>query len=327
MKLVGHLLLLLGALAVEPSIGQPVLTVGNSVPTSGESFVELVGAAMDPGDAGAGVVWDFTAFVAQDTFGFSYSSPLSDSIGGCPLMSPPDLMGGHLMVGQDPLSVRVEPWFGYPIGTLPVISELAITLIPPMAFGDVVPSTHLLRLMDNGCQSFPVHRADTSVADAYGALHLPWGTYGPVLRIRTTSEAFAPGAAPLMAYRYYLPGTHHPMVTIAQGFPVYLDTTWTMRVLDPASIVGFVDHQRSGGAFRIWPQPVQDILHVSGPPGPSAQVIWEVLDASGRRLRQWSAIEGQEGVDVSFLSNGLYVLRVLGPDGARLTSTFIKNHP
>ena len=317
----------LGLMFVGTCVAQPVLTVDNSFPLLGESFIELSGTALDPGMPGAGQVWDFSAFQAQDTLMFSCTGPISDSIGGCPLETWVERENGDYVVANDPVSLMVAPWFGFPFGTLPTIVERSITLLPPLAFGDTVLSSHLLRLLNNGCDAFYVYRSDTSIADGYGTLVLPSGTYGPILRVRSMSGSAVPGEASSEAYRYYLPGTHHPLVTIAQSFPTPLDASWTMRVLDPSSIVGLVDHRSTGATLRIWPQPVQDVLHVVGPLGASGTATWEVLNAEGRLLRQWSAGVDQVRVDVSFLANGLYVLRVLGSDGVNVSTTFIKDHP
>lgn len=305
-------------------MAQPELTVANSFPIAGDVFTELEGVASGPGGPGAGQVWDFSAFQPTDTFVINYADEVSDSIDGCALACPLDVTSGAYVVAVDPFSVMVAPWFGFPIGSFPIIHEFGIVLEAPMTFEDTVMNLHLYRLLSSGCDGAEFWRSDTNMADGYGTVVLPFGTYGPVLRVHTVMEQVDPTADPLHAYRFHLPGTHHPLVTIAQGFPEPLDTTWTMRMLDPASIVGMPEEPAIGG-LRTWPQPVQDILFVQ-----TAAVLRDIsglaiLDAGGRVVQEHDVRDLHDGLDVRALAPGIYVLRVIRSAAPALSARFIKS--
>lgn len=304
---------------------QPVLTMENSFPVEGDSFMELKGTPLDPGEDGAGQVWDFSAFEPTGTVGFTWSNDVSDSLAGCVLQSHPYLSCGDYVLSSDPLSVLVTPWFGYPIGTLPTIHEFSVTLRPPLTFGDTVPSQHLFNLLSNGCDGIMIWRADTSVADGYGTVVLPSGTYGPVLRVHTFSEQANPDADELHSYRYYLPGTHHPLVTIAQGFPTPWDTAWTMSILDPASIVGVGENTADKSELTIRPQPVQDRLFLQDHADARAFVRVEIFDVGGRRRYVQDNMDFDSGIAVDALSPGIYTLRLTCTGQAVRSGRFIKS--
>lgn len=325
MKHAVFIIVLLRAFAQGSALAQPALTVDNSLPALGESFIELIGIPMDAGGSGPDQMWDLSSFQPTDTLAFTYESAADDSIGGCPLQCPYDLIGGDYVVGFDPARISVAPWFGYPLGTLPTTAECSRMTYLPLGFGGTFIHQHMVHLHTSGCGEIVMWREESSEADAYGSLVLPFGTFGPVLRVHTITGHVAPDGPAMNAYRFYLPGTHHPLVTIAQGFPLPLDTAWSMRMLDPASIVGLPQPTMGCSKITFRPQPVHDVLFVDVPQDLHDVVSVEVLDMSARRMRGYASTALRTGLDVSSLSSGVYVLRISTKGVAALSGWFIKS--
>ncbi len=323
MKSVLVAIIFLRVLAQGSALAQPVLTVENSLPTLGESFIELIGPPLEAGAAGAEQTWDFSAFQPTDTAAFSFSTAVTDSFGGCPLHCSYDLIGGDYTVRNDYYPwISVAPWFGY-VGTLPWYLSCSRMLVLPFSFGTTYDSQHVYQVNFGNCDDGSFD--ELSIADGYGTVILPFGTYGPVLRVHTITEFIALDAPDLDAYRFYLPGTHHPLVTIAQGFPVPFDTTWTMRMLDQISIVGISEDPLIRGGLILRPQPVQDMLFVQVPDDHHTPAQVMIQDISGRLAHQYDPMDLVDGLDVSGLSPGVYVLCVTRKGSPALSNLFIKS--
>ncbi len=312
-------------LAVIGTQAQPVLTVENSLPNVGEVFIEYAGAALSPGGAGPDQVWDLSAFQPADTSVFSFASSTVDSLGECPLICPYGIYGGGYAIAQDPTRIFMGPAIHYPIGTLPLTTECSRMMSFPMEYEDQIEHQYAFRLMFGDCWDGFFFREETSVADGYGMLSLPFGTYGPVLRVHTMTGSIIPDSLTLHAYRFYLAGTHLPLATIAQGFPHPVDTTWVMRMLDPTSIVGVSEASTEPTGLTFRPQPVQDILFIQGVSDTRPATRVDIFDVSGRQVLANAKVDIRDGLDVGALSPGLYSLRLAFTGQPVRSGRFIKS--
>lgn len=324
MRIVVYCILAVTFLIASTGSAQPLLTFDNTGPMVGASYEVLVGGPMDPGAAGPDQVWDYSGFVVSDTISFSYVQSDMDSINGCPLDYPHDIVGGGYVAPVDHAFVMRNLYIIYPMGNLPFYTENHRVLEYPIAYGQAFDNMRLYKFNFSDCGIYLVQSPEHIEADAYGTLILPFGTFGPVLRVHHTGSGFESTEVDEEGYRFYLPGTHYPLVTIAKGFPSALDTTWTMRMLDPASIVGLREEPSVGAGITFRPQPANDVLFVDVPPDLHDASGVEVLDMSARRVQGYAPTELRAGLDVSDLSAGVYMLRISDRGGAVLTGRFIK---
>jgi hypothetical protein len=88
---------------------------------------------------------------------------------------------------------------------------------------------------------------------------------------------------------------------------------WVARYKDeggtqlPAYVVGVGDAGRHSLALSVYPNPVTDVLHFSmEDPAP---VAVHIMDMSGRAILE-AVVHSHSALDVSTLSNGLYLMKV-----------------
>ena len=74
--------------------------------------------------------------------------------------------------------------------------------------------------------------------------------------------------------------------------------------------------ENEGGNFRLYPNPVNDEIHIDGLDGENEICIYNTLGVCVKTL----TIEGSEGVSVTDMSAGLYLIRING----RQTVRFVK---
>ncbi len=313
------------ALAQGSALAQPILTVDNSFPLPGETFVQWLGDSMDPGPAGAEVTWDFTNFQPLDTASFTCLSGNVSTIVGCPLGHPYHRSCDQLAIDLTYVRITDHPWFGYPLGTLPAIHENTLVLQPPMTYEDTVLNHQSLALLNGGCNVFTyVLINEISAADGFGELILPSATLSPVLRIHAISFMADPDSILTEAYFYWSPGVHYPLAIISKKHLNGDPTGWTMRMLDPSLIVGFDENTAERTALTFTPQPVQDFLFIQGGADVGAIGRIDIFDVNGRQVVTNVNVDLRDGIDVHGLSPGLYSLSIACTGQPIRSGRFIK---
>lgn len=74
------------------------------------------------------------------------------------------------------------------------------------------------------------------------------------------------------------------------------------------------------GAIAFYPNPVKDKLHISG----SVQEKIEVLSSMGKVVYSAASIPS-EGIDMSLLSAGIYLIRIMHSDGSLTVRKVVKH--
>lgn len=308
---------------VGKTIAQPVLTYENSGPIVGTNYQVLIGDSMNPGPAGQDQTWDFSAFVATDTMTFHYVQEDMDSIAGCAMEHPYDVAGGHYASAADHASIMRSLYMFFPDGSTPFYIENHRVLEFPMGFGGMFDNQRVFFMFYNTpCDTIRFQSPEHIEADAYGTVTLPFGTFGPVLRVHLTGADIWETDLADEAYRYYLPGLRYPLVTVARKF---LDASdiWHTLIIDPA-FVGISSLPSLDPDVRIYPVPARDRIYLQGGIGIQRYQDLVVIDAQGREVKRFARMDPSAGLDVHELAPGLYSL-CAGRSGQRSSlGRFIK---
>ncbi len=293
---------------IEKTIAQPVLTYANSGPIVGTNYQVFIGDSMDPGPAGPDQSWDFSAFMATDTLSFHCVQTDMDSIMGCALEYPYDVGGGHYISAVDHASMMIKLYISYPLGTIPFYIENHRVLEFPMGFGGTFDNQRLF-IMDigAGCDTIRFQSPEHAEADAHGMVVLPFGTFGPVLRVHLTGAGIMQSDLQDEGYRYYLPGVRYPLVTVARNLPGMPLNAWHTYIIDPA-FVGMHDQPSTDMDVRIFPVPARDRIYLQGGVGDRTYQDLVIIDAQGREVDRIARIDPSTGLDVHELAPGVYSL-------------------
>lgn len=165
----------------------------------------------------------------------------------------------------------------------------------------------------NGCQA----RSDTLFLQ-------PQPLPVPVIAVDGVQLASSPAAS----YQWYFEGSAIDGAT-GQEYTAEVNGAYAVEVTDSAGCTGrsadvLVLSVGVGtpaqGPYALWPSPVQDVLHISGP-GLVAGGRYEINDATGRMVGQGTWTAGA-GITVQGLPAGAYLLRF--PGGTMPGFRFVK---
>jgi Secretion system C-terminal sorting domain len=201
----------------------------------------------------------------------------------------------------------------------------------PMTFGTTSYTDAFVAMVDNGAQQYSRIGTSSVVADGYGTLILPGGTYTNVLRVKNTqiyqdSINLAPGLDYIyeytnVQYLWYLPNNHAPIFTsynfsytLNGGAPVNSQGSYKLATIATSDISNLT----SVHSLSIYPNPVN-----SGEINLDVNLIQDidydvtVLNAIGEAVLVSKNELGKSGfnsnkIDVSELSNGIYTLLIQG---------------
>lgn len=283
---------------------QPVLTYADDAPLADTHFLVFSGPALDPGPAGANAVYDLEDFTAADTAWTHFYANTGTPF-GCPGLDTMNLTGDGICLRLVDTALYGYHC-GYYVGTLPMVGIGARTLMQyPFTFGDAVQDNWGDLLLTGNCSGVDVFYSDTLEADGYGSLLTPFGTFGPVLRVHTTTTFAFDTVRIQESYQYFLPGVRYPVAKIDVSGSV--GSAWTTRLLDPTT-VGLQDLTGSDPAPVLFPVPALDRLHWKRAEGDPAFGRLLIKDTQGREVGSYHPNEVKDGMDVRDLAPGIYTL-------------------
>jgi|GEM_PF-4315237 len=130
------------------------------------------------------------------------------------------------------------------------------------------------------------------------------------------ATAAATGGTPPYAYKWFTV----PLQTTATATGLTGGTVYQVKVIDfnscTSTILFTMPMNREGHADEratIFPNPAQDVLHVHFENLPAGCII-SIIDATGKVILERTASRREEEIDISKLANGLYLVKVSGPD-------------
>jgi hypothetical protein len=308
----------LSLFATAATYAQPILTGSQINPMPGDMLIghEVTPLPTTVGAAGAGVTWNFGAFMdgMPDTITYvsCASTPYCDSFMGSTVSGVYGSDYNYLTANSDSLSSNgfysAPAFYHY--------SNPSTVLKYPFTFNSMFVDTAEMGYS----ATFLVTNFDSSYADAYGTLILPSGTFANTLRVYTrsigvmTTPGFPPNQDTAIRYAWYSPGFHSPLLSIQ------LDNSSGSWEINYASYlttpVSTTVHKVTAGisALKVYPTPANDIIHISFALSNADQVHIALSDVTGKTIEvrntNTSAGNNELSIPVADLPAGMYLLRV-----------------
>lgn len=319
---------------------QPTLTKATNAPVAGDTFysysVDTNG--IDSGAAGAAVTWDMSSMIKNDsdtTFYLSCAAtPYCDSFPGANLVMLNDSDYAYGISGATGLDLIGA----YSDGNVVHFSDYNRVSAFPFTYGSILKDTFATHISVMGFDLF-VTGYSSSVADGWGTLKLPNGTFANVLRVQTMLVQKdsvdimgfpSVSETATMSYNWYMPGFRSPLVTI--DYDTLGAGTWyvaeakyykaTPPVTPPPAGVDELGGVNTG--LHIFPNPATDALNLHIPSNAAGATV-RITDAAGRQVYVGEHVAGDVRIDVSALAPAMYLLHVSEegqvPRAARFTVT------
>ncbi len=321
------LLPLLTSLVAAPlTHAQPTLSFATHAPDNIGSYIRAEGSYVDPGPAGAGIVWDLSAAEPngwQDTMLY-----LPAAQGMSPSLFPNAQHVLRLMrsMGNSDAYYEADDTGLRYRGTTDgnawnmVMEDMMDELRFPCSYGTA--------WTDEAHGTSPPSWVDsltiTAEADGYGTLIAPSGTYTDVLRIhqvrRMTSRqdlGFITNTYrhAYHAYLFYAQAHRYPVMQVwtdtatIDGGAINI-VRWSEWNMDNFSRIGEI--RGAGERITLSPNPATERVVITGDLMTGSQV--SLLDASGRVMMMTRTTQsGPFVLEVGGMERGAYVLRVTDP--------------
>lgn len=311
------------------SIAQPTLTAANSNPVPGDIFYGFYcdTAGVTKGPSGAGVTWDFSTLSAVHNDTIIYSAcagtPYCDTFPGSTVT---------IKHGSDYDYFKTDAsgfyYTGYGMsGGCAIYTDPFTRLAYPFTYN----STHVDDYaMVQAAFSTWSYGKDSMLADGWGTLILPTGTYSNVLRVRISlyyTDSFEFTSPATVEHRFgeqyswYMPGMHNPLLAM------YFDTSGsgTLQLSDVQYFTNpSLDVRNTktvSNDATILPNPADGAAHVHLNMQTAGNVQIAITDIVGRQvgapLQQYAA-KGITDItlDVAALPAGMYMVHIMTPNGA-----------
>lgn len=306
-------------------IAQPTITLGNSAPMPGESFVFHYAPWQSEGPAGANQTWDFSNLVADSSNTHNYVDPATTPFGASFPTADVAL--------EDPGSGVV--YFDYSTGNMEYVGAEALGFLVTQTDPEIVlemPCTYGTSWSDTqaGTLAFGTRSgSNTGDGDAYGTLQMPWGTVNNVLRVHFaqdyTDTVIVVINYDFDFYYFYKEGSHVPILTVADlnvlpsiGAPT---NTKYIQFADQ-SVVGLGEEMEIIGSMQVYPSPASNQATLEFSLEQADEMFMSIFDMTGRAV---SEVElgrtapgiHREHIDLKGLTPGSYFVQLKGSKAQR----------
>lgn len=282
------------------------------------------------GTTGSSVTWDYSDLPGYgttrtlDVLNASSTANASD-FGSSSLAF--DTEGSFISYYNSSSTERTSQGFVYIEATLGTIvakysgnDELVMNY--PFAYGDQLTDTYsgTLNYTYITPQSNPLSGNVLAQIDGQGTLLLNGSTFNNVIRYTLVDTSLVTGVLVLgdvelvkKQFEYYDPANAHlPLLVLSQfiiqqvgsSTPIS-EATIVLSSVAPLTQLGLTDE--SNEKFKVYPNPVKDVLIVDGEFGVDAVAV--ILDQSGRIVKNVE-LNNQATTNVSELNSGIYIVQV-----------------
>ena len=310
----------------------PTLTSSNSAPQPGDSFTRYNAdtTGIVPGDSGSGKTWDFSNLVVGSTFLiYNYVAPSTTPYGTLfpdatvSYMNDP-VYGYYKVTSSDyetiGLSSSLNSW---------IYSDPEIMITYPFSFGSNLVDNLYATSFYQGINHYRIGTR-TTVADGYGTLIMPSGTYNNLLRlkvIQSYSDSSSTNVVHVygVTYSWYDGVNKTPALTISTLSNTVGGTTSTVKMVNVSSAVsGVADTKIQQETIVICPNPVTEKLSVVLPGNWSInESILSIYSTCGLLMKQQPISDKSFKLDISTFSSGIYIVKITGNKNS-LVTMFIK---
>lgn len=310
--------------SVSAAYAQPTLTSATCSPVVGDVYVghNLDTTGVSHGAAGASVTWNFASATATGTDTTSFlacsATPYCDSFPGSTIV-----MYDNIDYIYCTSSTAKFAAIGAHSDTsfIHFTNERLIMKYPLTYTNTYKDTTSLVMNMMGTDVNLDIH--DSVVADGWGTLVTPAGTYSNVLRVHTFSTqiismgSISLGESQTETYNWYKPGYHSPLMmmsydTAGTGTPTLVDAKY---FTGPSYTTGVSNVQANGLAVSVYPNPAIDAVTVKFDAGNAENVSVTVTDLTGRTVATVDASTIVKGINtvtcqLGNVAPGLYIVRV-----------------
>ena len=301
---------------------QPTLVFSNSSPVDGDAFAKHTCgvSAFTMGSSGAFVTWNFSGLssITTDTviyagctgsaFCDSFTNAYVGSING----------GNYQFFATDTNSFALA---GVRItGGNIYYAAPRTKLFYPATFNAAVNTAY--SFYRSGYSTYG-YGTDSIIADGYGTLVLPSGTYANVLRVHTISiniDSNIVGGIPSVdtfrtdIYAWYTPGFHNPLLTMLYDFTTLTSAPELAQIFYYTQLPEYtgVADIKNGNSLQVFPNPATDELTIQLNANNAHPSTIAIFNVAGRTVLIQEATAGRSDIrlDVSSLQSGMYFLRI-----------------
>lgn len=317
-----HLFIAFILSSVLGSKAQPVLTATNSIPSLGESFTWVANMPASPGGSGPNVTWNFTSLSYLGTANLDVVSPSSIPSNS---MFPGANFSYSISSGQyQTLTVTSNTLTRNTNNNGSFLSTYC-TIDPEEVLR--FPLTYLNSYTDtwkgkwiSGCTFTPCIRSGTTnvVADGYGTIILPVGTYSNVLRVThyvNVIDSIWMGSWSIQTntttrYHWYIPGLHHP-IAYREGFTHPAASYLGFCYLNGVAL-GLAEQNSGLRTITVGPNPTSDFVNFYITDNINSAIEICIYDMNGRQILKQEFENSLEHIkiDVKDLQEGLYLATI-----------------
>ena len=304
------------------AIAQPTLTGADLNPTIGETMSMIRGDYISEGSGGNNLTWDLSAATNNSSYGVTVDA----STGLTPNANIDFNYGGQsdTYYFNDATGQKLYNQFAY---------SIMMTYSDPMQF-----LTFPLSMSTSYIDSFEASYTSSGVlfyeqgtievvADGYGTLITPAGTYTNVLRVTTTENYtntydVTPYIYHSVSVNWYKAGFHHVLAscvtTTDRNSPGLLQYTEYMV----AGVAGITELSVNNSS--VYPNPVETQLFVN--PGQTEITNYDLFSLNGELI--YSSTESATStieINMSSMDKGIYILKLTRTDNSVETRKIVKN--
>jgi len=298
---------------------QPVLTAANTNPVIGDGFKWIYENNVSSlGNAGANQTWDFSSMVASglteyDTVIPAYAAPSAVDY-------PEANIAFHNLnydyYSFDKACTDSLVFYGTKgLSFQDISTDPAKYLTYPFSF-DSTFNDNQYSNDNSGGTLYYTTGSRTVLADGYGTLILPTGTFSNVLRVKITGSYYYSSSSNTNYYTYYyfyLPGIHQPILTLGKSGNNYAPLM--LKIV--AS--GINETPISSVKIKLFPDPANDNINIET----SLPASIEILNPEGQLLMEIKEVKNSFNLDISTFAKGLYYVKLITHEGIAVKK-FIK---
>ena len=318
-------LLLLATVGAFPQ--GPTLTSANSAPQPGDSFTRYNAdtTGIVPGNPGAGQTWNFSNLVLNSTnFVLNYVDPFTTPYAAlfpdATVSYANDPMYGYYKVTFSEyeilgMSYTLNSW---------IYSDPEVMCTYPFSYGSNLVDNLYATSFYLGINHYRIGTR-TTIADGYGTLILPSGTYNNLLRLKVIqnySDSSSTNVIHIYGVTYsWCDGVNKsPSLTISTLSNTTGSSTTTIKMVNISSVVnGIADNKTPQKAVTLYPNPATDKVTITlSDAWPTDESMISIYNTGGLLLIQQPIHEKSIELDISTLSRGSYIIKVTGNENITL---------
>jgi hypothetical protein len=304
------------------STAQPTITATGLNPVIGETYNIQNCNFINPGNAGANQTWNLSAMIGTSVVSTSYVAPSSTPHGSSFPNSNIAWSIPSSSVSYYNASSSAMQYYGFAAGSLVMsYANPEDVLHYPFTYNNSY-SDNWNTVYYNGAYTFYRNGTTNVIADGYGTLITPEGTYNDVLRVHLV-QSYQDSAfigVPYIAtyhndeYRWYKEGTHIQIATVYSLTVVGSGTTSNASYLISNTAIN--QPTVSANSTLFYPNPASDHIcfniHLTKNEK-IEMVLFNTMSLKMGKIFTWNGVKGENALnmDLNNYPEGVYFAKIL----------------